>query len=198
MASIFKRSFSTIEKVLIAVLIVALLGAAYYFGVVKNVADTKAANEQALASLEDEIASQRSVNMLRTQMEAELGDLGSLSSLPVVATYDNVSNELAELNSILSKASAYDLKFSAPEKSGTTIRRVVSISFTTPNNESALNIIGELKNGPYRCEITDFSLTAKLLADGSVESVAGTMTVTYYETSIGAGNLNGVVEKTTE
>ena len=43
--SVLNRSFSTSEKVLMLVLAVLLVVACYYFLVVKNVADTIAANE---------------------------------------------------------------------------------------------------------------------------------------------------------
>ena len=46
--SVLNRSFSTSEKVLMLVLAVLLVVACYYFLVVKNVADTIAANDQFL------------------------------------------------------------------------------------------------------------------------------------------------------
>ena len=48
--SVLNRSFSTSEKVLMLVLAVLLVVACYYFLVVKNVADTIAANEDRLTS----------------------------------------------------------------------------------------------------------------------------------------------------
>ena len=50
--SVLNRSFSTSEKVLMLVLAVLLVVACYYFLVVKNVADTIAANEDRLADIE--------------------------------------------------------------------------------------------------------------------------------------------------
>ena len=59
----------------------------------------------------------------------------------------------------------------------------------------ALGIVQSLQNGTYRCDVTDFSLTGKMLADGSIESVSATLDVTYYETTKGATNLSGLVDK---
>ena len=50
--SILNRSFSTRETVLILILAVLVIVACYYFLVIKNVADTVAANNQQLAQIE--------------------------------------------------------------------------------------------------------------------------------------------------
>ena len=192
--SILNRSFSTREKVLMLVLAVLLLAAAYYFVVVKNVADTVVANTAQLAEIQAETDIQSAMASERTRMEAELAELGERQPLPEVAVYDNLRNELDELNALMATQQTYDLKFSQPTLTDSLVRRAVAVSFTARDYAAALNVVRSLENGSYRCEITDFTMTGKMLADGSIESVTASLNVTYFETTNGATNLSGLSE----
>ncbi|MGI6105886.1 MAG: hypothetical protein ACOYD7_06850 [Raoultibacter sp.] len=196
--NIFGRAFTTREKALVAVLVVIILASAYYFGVHQNIANAKAQNEATLIELEDEILVQSTQSTLLLRMQSELDQLGSLDNLPVVAVYDNVGNEPQELNAVLASTSSYKVTLSTPVKQGSTIRRAVDVSFSTANYESALSILEQLQNGSYYCQISDADLTAKVLANGSIESVNATLKVTFFETATGATNLNGVEEAASE
>lgn len=196
--SILNRSFSTRETVLILILAVLLIVACYYFLVVKNVSDTVAANNEQLAGIEMNIGVQESLAADRARMKAELDELGDDETLPEVAIYDNIRNELNELNTLLGSATTYNLSFGQPTVEGQLVRRTVTVSFTTPSYASALEVVRQLENGTYRCQITDFTMTGELLADGSVSSVNATLSVTYLETTNGATNTSGLVEKTTK
>ena len=112
--SVLNRSFSTSEKVLMLVLAVLLVVACYYFLVVKNVADTIAANEDRLADIEISINAQEMLAADRARMKAELEALGEDGTLPVVAVYDNIRNELNELNALMGGATTYNLSFAQP------------------------------------------------------------------------------------
>ena len=89
--SVLNRSFSTSEKVLMLVLAVLLVVACYYFLVVKNVADTIAANEDRLADIEISINAQEMLAADRARMKAELEALGEDGTLPVVRREVTVS-----------------------------------------------------------------------------------------------------------
>lgn len=190
--SVLNRSFSTREKVLLLVLAVVLVIGAYYFLVVKNVADTLTANQQQLEEIQIQIDAQNTIAQARSRMEAELAELGDGESLPEVAVYDNIRNELNELNALMASATSYDLTFDQPELEGSLVRRTVSVSFTVPTYRAALDVVKALENGSYKCLIEDFALNGKLLPDGSVESVSATMSVTYVETTNGSTNLGGL------
>ena len=196
--SILNRSFSTRETVLILVLALLLVVACYYFLVVKNVSDTVAANNEQLAGIEMNIGVQESLAADRARMKAELDELGDDETLPEVAVYDNIRNELNELNTLLGSATTYNLSFGQPTVEGQLVRRTVTVSFTTPSYASALEVVRQLETGTYRCQITDFTMTGELLADGSVSSVNAMLSVTYLETTNGATNTSGLVEKTTK
>lgn len=193
--SLLNRSFSSREKGLLLVLVVLLVGACYYFLVVKNVADTVVANEQQLEDIQLQIDQQTMLASVRQRMQAELDELGKQQPVPEVAVYDNLKNELDQLNALMASAITYDLKFEQPVLDGQLVRRPVTVSFTTSSYSAALDVVRALENGAYRCEIMNFSMTGKLLADGSVESVASTFNVTYLETTNGSANLGGLVEK---
>lgn len=193
--SVLNRSFSTRETVLILVLVFLLIVACYYFLVVKNVADTMAANNAELASIEMNIDVQESLAADRARMKAELEALGDNETLPEVATYDNIRNELNELNALLGNATTYNLSFGQPTVEGQLVRRTVTASFTVPSYAEAIDTVRKLENGTYRCQITDFTMKGDLLANGSVSSVNATFNVTYLETTSGAANTSGLVEK---
>ena len=191
--SVLNRSFSTSEKVLMLVLAVLLVVACYYFLVVKNVADTIAANEDRLADIEISINAQEMLAADRARMKAEA--LGEDGTLPVVAVYDNIRNELNELNALMGGATTYNLSFAQPTVEDKLVRREVTVSFTVPDYAAALDVVRQLENGTYRCEITDFSVIGDMLADGTVDSVDAVLTVTYLETTNGAATTAGLVEK---
>ncbi len=193
--SLLNRSFSGREKGLLLVLVVLLVGACYYFFVVKNVADTVAANEQQLEDIQLQVDQQTMLASVRQRMQTELDELGRQQPVPEVAVYDNLKNELDQLNALMASAITYDLKFEQPMLDGQLVRRPVTVSFTTSSYGAALDVVRVLENGAYRCEITNFSMTGKLLANGSVESVASMFNVTYLETTNGSTNLGGLVEK---
>ena len=182
--SVLNRSFSTSEKVLMLVLAVLLVVACYYFLVVKNVADTIAANEDRLADIEISINAQEMLAADRARMKAELEALG-----------DNIRNELNELNALMGGATTYNLSFAQPTVEDKLVRREVTVSFTVPDYAAALDVVRKLENGTYRCEITDFSVIGDMLADGTVDSVDAVLTVTYLETTNGAATTAGLVEK---
>lgn len=180
---------------LLLILAIVVVVGAYYFLVVKNVADTLAANQAEFEEVQAQIDAQTALAQARTRMESELSELGDGQSLPEVAVYDNIRNELNELNGLMSSAASYDLTFDQPRLDGDLVRRDVKVSFTVPDYRSALDMVSKLENGSYRCLVNDFTLTGKLLADGSVDGVAATLDVTYLETTKGSANLSGLAEQ---
>ena len=195
--SVLNRSFSTREKWLLLILALVLVAGAYYYLVVKNVTDTLIANQQQLEELQIQIDEQSSIALARGRMEAELAELGDGESLPEVAVYDNIRNELNELDALMATAASYDLTFDQPELDGSLVRRTVSVSFTVSDYRAALDVVKALENGTYKCLIENFALNGKLRADGSVESVSATMDVTYLESTNGSTNLGGLAQEET-
>lgn len=193
--SLMSRAFTTREKVMILILAILLIGVGYYFLVVKQTVEIRERNAAQLAEVQMQIDAQTAVLASNRSMEAQLEALGNRTELSVVASYDNVGNEVNALNAIMAKTTSYNLSFGQPELSNNLVRRTVSMSFTTGTVDEAMNLVMELQDCPYRCEITDFSLSASLQADGSVKSVTTTAKVTFFETMEGATSYSGLVEK---
>jgi len=185
---IFKRKFSSREKILLCVLAVILLVSCYYFLVH---APVSAAVEKAKAekvSLEDELLALEILQVRYDKMAQELEVLGSA---PAVETpeYDNLLQLMAFLNNALASAKDYELSFDSVETSDDGIvRRNVNMSFTASGYYSARNIVKTLQNCPYRCIISDMQfIPAKdkntdfaTVTDGQLEV---TLTVTFFEKS---------------
>ncbi len=194
-SSILKRSFTKREKIMFLVLAIIVIIAAYYFLVAKNVSDIKTANDARYQELQVQIEAQQKISANLAKMKKELEGSNGVQSLSYVASYDNVKNELDELNSILSGTSNYNVTFDQPVLSGQTVRRNVKLTFSTGDYDSAIALVEKLQNGRYRCEIADMSLTGKMLASGKAESVSGTLNLVFYETTKGSTNLSGLATK---
>ncbi|MFR1638104.1 MAG: type II secretion system protein GspM [Eggerthellaceae bacterium] len=93
--------FSTSEKVLMLVLAVLLVVACYYFLVVKNVADTIAANEDRLADYRDQHQRAGDAGGRSRAHEGRAGGVGRRRHAARAAVYDNIRNELNELNALM-------------------------------------------------------------------------------------------------
>jgi hypothetical protein len=189
---IMSRPFTTREKVLLLIMLVLLIGALYYFCVVKNVIESQADNTEKLTEITLQTKAQEALATEYAKKKQELDSMGPSGDLPLVAPYDNVKNELEELNSILGAATTQTLSFDNPTLEGSTVRRVVKINYTTPNYDAAFGIIESLQEGSYRCLVQDVSMNGRLLADGTVESVSTSLTVTFYETTRGAASTGGL------
>lgn len=189
---LMNRTFSKREKVLL--LIVALLAvvALYYFLIVKMLGEAQVAQAEQLENLEIQISVQKTLATNYAKMEHALAERAASGELSIVAIYDNVGNEINELNSVLAQTSAYSISWEQPVLDGQTVRRKVKISFTSPSYDSAISVISALQNGRYRCQVGDISLTGKMKADGSIESVAVSLSTVFYETTKGSTTTNGL------
>ena len=111
----------------------------------------------------------------------------ALSEIP---KYDNLQQVMDFLNTVLSSASEYTLSFQGlqqPEDGGI-LRRAMQMTFITLSYDGARSMIEQLQNCPYRCQLSDFSISpvsaggqskdAASLLDGPVQV---SVTVTFYE-----------------
>ena len=189
---LMNRTFTKREKVLLLIVAVVAIVALYYFFIVKMLGDAQAAQVEQLDNLKTQISVQKNLAANYTKMERALDDRDATGELSVVASYDNVGNVINELNSVLAQTSAYNISWEQPVLDGQTVRRKVKISFTSPSYDAAISVIGALQNGRYRCQVGDITLTGKMKADGSIESVAVTLSTIFYETTHGSTTTNGL------
>lgn len=184
------RKLSTKEVVLFLVLAFAFLALLYYEVVYIPL------NEQLASYDTTDIESQMELEQARAQkikaMNAEMA-ANKAESVGVVATYNNLKNEMKALNEIVGKASTYNFSFQDPVGSGSTVRRNIGISFTANNYADAETIIRELYSCEYRLLIQDMTISPSSYDNLEAGDVAVTMTVTFFETTDGATTTEGIV-----
>lgn len=184
------RKLSTKEVVLFLVLAFAFLALLYYEVVYIPL------NEQLASYDTTDIESQMELEQARAQkikaMNEEMA-ANKAESVGVVATYNNIKNEMKALNEIVGKASTYNFSFQDPLGSGSTVRRNIDISFTADNYADAETIIRELYSCEYRLLIQDMTISPSTYDDLETGDVSVNMTVTFFETTDGASTTEGIV-----
>ena len=120
------RKFSKRETVLLLILVVLLIGLFYYYGVWNQTEETIASYNT--MDLEDEYLIQETRAKSKEQMEAEM-ESGELQANGVVASYNNITNEINALNDILADSDDYTLEFVEAEEEAGTVRRDIKVSF---------------------------------------------------------------------
>lgn len=153
-------------------------------------------NEQLASYDTTDIESQMELEQARAQkikaMNEEMA-ANKAESVGVVATYNNIKNEMKALNEIVGKASTYNFSFQDPVGSGSTVRRNIDISFTANNYSDAETIIRELYSCEYRLLIQDMTISPVTYDDLETGDVSVNMTVTFFETTDGASTTEGIV-----
>ncbi|MBQ8964460.1 MAG: hypothetical protein IJ089_11850 [Clostridia bacterium] len=177
---ILSRDFTRVEKLLIALLALILVGLAYYQFVYKTTT-TAIANAETEAT---ELRSELDVAEARlTQLQALQDKMDALQAdgdLSYMSSYNNAEAEVAFLNDILATTISYTVSFASIARSGDQIRRSFSLNYNTPDYESAQEILQRLCDSENRCLVSDVSCS--IARDGSVSM---SQTATFYETMVG-------------
>ena len=188
------RNFTKREKILLLVLCVLLLGILYYQFVYKTTEET--IKEYDTIDLETDLQIEQSKALSIQNMKDEI-EANTSSETGVVASYNNIKNELAALNDIFASATSYNLDFGQAVQDGDAVRRQVSINFTAGSYSSAKAIIDDLHNCQYRCLIRTVSVSTTGTGLKSGE-VSVTMDVTFFETMYNANSSSGLEAATNE
>ena len=185
------RQFSKKETVLILILTFALLGFIYYFFTYDYLESQLMSYDT--TDLDNQIALEQQRAAMITQMKKDIAN-GTVTYSGEVATYNNLSNEMIELNNIFSGTSAYNFDFEEPEATDSTVRRNINITFTSNSYAEAEKIISSLYSCKYRCLISDLDISAGS-DNGVLQSgpVSVSMKVTFFETLDGAKDTSGVI-----
>lgn len=99
----------------------------------------------------------------------------------MVVDYNNLQNEITELNEILKEAYTYQLNFEDATTDGHIVRRDVYITFETGNYTAAKNILQSLKDSRYKCLLRDITIIGKEKGLQTSELVNTSLKVTFYE-----------------
>ncbi|ETP71955.1 hypothetical protein UYO_2095 [Lachnospiraceae bacterium JC7] len=191
------RPFTKIEKVFLLILVVVFLGLVYYRFIHLPVKERVTEADTTL--IEEQITIERSKAELIQSMKDEVTE-NQETMIGVVATYDNFKSEAALLNTIfVPLAETYNYGFETPVAEDSIVRRNINISFTASDYRICRNIIQKVHDSRYRCMIRSVNISA--VSNRNTDEyvsvlnspVKCNMTVTFYETLIGAQTTAGLV-----
>ncbi|SHK26654.1 type II secretion system protein M [Hespellia stercorisuis] len=188
------RRFTLREKILLLVCAVILLGIFYYKFVYVDAIE--ASRTYSVEDLDLELQTAQAKVAKMQQMQAEI-DSGESQLNGTVATYNNLENEIAELNRILASADTFNLDFADATLTGDTVRRDISVSFHTGSYASMKNILLSLKNCQYRSLIKDVDVSTTSTQSTGINNSGDlnvSLTVTFYETAVNATSTAGLVQ----
>lgn len=184
------KQFTRREKVLLIILALLLLFAVYFLAVHRPVTEAldriQAESETVSADLMVLEAKQQRME----QMQKELDEILAQPNVAEIPTYDNLQQVMNFLNTVLHSANEYSLSFQSlqQQEDNSILRRAMQMTFVTLSYKEARDMISQLQNCPYRCQLSDFSIApvsaggqsqeAASLLDGPVQV---SVTVTFYE-----------------
>ncbi len=185
------RKFTTREKVLLLILSVILLAELYFLLVHQRVerefAQARSRTETATISYDIErVKAEKKQEMQKKIQEAEKD--ANARPLP---DYDNSTNVVAYLNGVMAATEEYNLVFNAVDFSSYAAMRPINMSFSCQGYAAVRDIVAQLENGPYYCEVTGLSMSvASETGDMTGDLVFVQMTAVFYEYA-GAGTASG-------
>ena len=197
---IMSRDFTTREKILLVILLILVLGVAYYwliFVPCRN--NIEAANADRDATQAELMIAQAKEAQLK-KMQSELDSLGELRYASRMESYNNSKEELRLLNSVLEAADEYAVSFASASRNGDQIRRNFTMEFKTFDFTTAKEIIQRLSKSELRCILGDIQYGTSLYRLGDYETHVGArligdyyyydvitvnMTATFFETMVG-------------
>lgn len=172
------RAFTKEEKILLVLCTVMIIGISYYQFVWKST--NRIIQQYNIATIEDELLNVQTkalqLKKMQTYIDENKGQL-----IGQVADYNNLQNEIIELNEILSAASTYKIDFEDATTDNKIVRRNVNIAFQTQSYDSAKKIIELLKNSRYKSLLRNINILAKENGLQNTTLVDVQLKVTFYE-----------------
>ena len=194
------REFTVREKILRAICFVLAVGVFYYQFVYKGINQSieRFATGPLEEQLEEEQAKAAAIRKMEDAIARERGRTrGELT------VYNNLAAEVAFIGGILdSRADSVSLTWKSPTLDGTTVRRLVDVSFRAGSYEEFTEILRAFRECPYRCLIGDINVSAVSRDKGrsaanaglaDTDSVSAAFSVTFFETVTGAESTEGLV-----
>lgn len=180
-----KRSFTSREKVMMLILLILMLGVGYGKFYHVPLAARTADVEARLAETTDSIMIEniRYQRMQEMQAELEHQNEAQLGADSIIPAFNNIESVMVQLDAILSQSDEYSLSFSplsSISEDDRLVLRPIQMTFQAKNYSVAKKILSDLKGCPYRCSISNISLSAN--NDVYQNSpVTANLTVTFYE-----------------
>lgn len=181
------------ECVLLAILGVLLLFSAYFFLVHRPVTEGLARTRQEREELAVELTVLDAKQQSMTRMQAELDALLQQPNTAQIPHYDNLEQIMGFLDTLLAPASDYTLGFNGltPDEDTTILRRVMTLTFTCDSYQLARDIVLQMQNCPYRCQLDQLGITPAVLPNTRSDEqrpltqgpVTVSLCVTFFETA---------------
>lgn len=187
---ILSRDFTTKEKALLLVLILILLGLAYYQFVDQPVRASLAEAAVQKENLQVELDAVKIKIARLEKMQAEIDRILASGEVSQMPSYNNSKRELAMLNDVLASANQYSVSFSNVTRNGDQIRRNFSLQFSASDYGTVKQILAALAGSLDRCMIGDIQCTPVTRNYYRGEYINETVinvsaTATFYETMVG-------------
>ena len=177
---IMSRDFTRVEKLLIALLALILVGLAYYQFVDKPVRQAITNAEAETRSLQADLTAAQARLTAAQKLQNDMDALEASGQKSWMSSYNNSKTEIAFLNAILADTLQYSVTFSNVTRSGNQIRRSFTLQYRTRDYEAAHEIMARLSQSHDRCLVSAASCT--LGRDGAVNV---SQSATFYETMVG-------------
>lgn len=177
------RAFTAREKALLLILTVLVLITGYIKIFHEPVQDRLAALEDRQAVATDALLIEQIRLAQKQAMEEELAALKAAGTIQdaEIPVYDNVERVMVQLNAILVAAEEYSLTFQEVTLGqDELLSRPIQMTFSAKSYQTARGILDDLYHCPYRCVITDLTVSAaEDIAKDTPVDVG--LTVVFYE-----------------
>lgn len=172
------RKFTAREKIFLLVCSFMFLSIFYYQVVWKSTSKTMESYNT--ITLEDELLAIQTKAQKMLQMEKIIEEHnGQVKGL--VADYNNLENEIIELNKVLKEARSYQLDFEDPTTDGSIVRRNINITFQAKSYQVGKKIIQSLQDFRYKCLLRDINISALEDSLQTTKQVNVSLKATFYE-----------------
>ncbi len=149
------------EKVLLAVLVLLIIGSAYYMLFYTPTQEKIAEYEAELIEIDDRILVAEAQLLHMKNMQRELDELlkDGAKEVKEAPLYDNSKKLMESLNLILKSAIEYNISFVEADVENHIVRRDVSLSYQCAGYKQAKEILQNIHDSRYPCIIQDVSFT---------------------------------------
>ena len=180
---IWSRDFTRMEKILLLILSVLLIGLVYYQLVDKPVRTSIASARAERESLETELNAVRNKVQNLEKLQGEINEIKGSGSLSRMESYNNSRAEIALLNDILTDTLDYTIEFSDVTRNKEQIRRNFTLKFRTQDYSAMRRVIEQLCSSKYRCLVTE--IRCQTTRNEKESYVTANVTATFFETMVG-------------
>lgn len=173
-----KQKKIPLKRLAIVLFVFLLFGVLYYQLVWKTTRQTLEIYSE--ESLEDEWilmqAKAKKIKQMKQSMEKQKKEKQG-----IIADYNNLQNEMLELNSILNQTTAYQMDFEDPTIDDSIIRRNIHISFQTKTYDMAKEVLQSLQDSTYRCLLKNIMISSDSSDLFQTKEVGVELEITFFE-----------------